>query len=145
MKLYLDMCCLKRPFDDQSDARIYMEALAVEAILQLCGEGQHELVTSDALRFENSRNPNAERKEFAEASLALAAQDQPHSIAVEQRAAAWQNVGVGLLDALHLASAEVAGVEVFATCDDVLLRRMTRMTARVRVLPVLDLFKELVP
>ena len=89
-----------------------MEALAVEAILQLCREGQHELVTSDALRIENSRNPNVQRKEFAEASLALAAHDLPHSAPLEQRAAVWQNAGVGLLDALHLASAEQAGAEI---------------------------------
>ena len=143
MRVYLDMCCLKRPFDDQSDARIQLESLAVDTILQMCGAGQHELVTSDALRFENSRNPNAQRREFAEASLALASQDQPHSVAVEQRAAVWQNAGVGLLDALHLASAEVASAEVFATCDDVLLKRAARVTAQLRVVSVLDLFKEL--
>jgi predicted nucleic acid-binding protein len=145
MKLYLDMCCLKRPFDDQSDPRILLEAQAVETILQLCRAGQHQLVTSDALRFENSRNPNAQRKEFAEASLSLAACDQPHSTALERRAAVWQNEGVGLLDALHLASAEQAGAEAFATCDDILLKRAARVSANLRVLAVLDLFKELVP
>lgn len=145
MKLYLDMCCLKRPFDDQSDARIHMEALAVEVILHLCREGRHELVTSDALHFENSRNPNAERKEFAAASLALSSHDLPHSVAVEAQAALWQKAGATLLDALHLASAELAGAEVFATCDDVLLRRAARVPAKVRVLPLLDLFRELVP
>jgi len=144
MKLYLDMCCLKRPFDDQSDARIHLEALAVGAILQLCREAQHELITSDALLFENSRNPNAQRKEFAQASLALAAHDLPHSPAVEQQALRWQNAGIGLLDALHLASAELAGAEVFATCDDMLLRRAARVTAKLRVLAILDLFRELV-
>jgi hypothetical protein len=145
MKLYLDMCCLKRPFDDQSDARIHMESLAVEAVLRLCLQGQQELVTSDALRFENSRNPNAERKEFATALLALAVHDYPHSSAVEVQAAVWQNVGVGLLDALHLASAELVGAEVFATCDDILLKRAARVSAKVRALPLLDLFRELVP
>jgi hypothetical protein len=144
MKLYLDMCCLKRPFDDQSDPRIQLEAQAVETILQLCRAGQHLLVTSDALRFENSRNPNAQRKEFAGASLALAACDQPHSAALEQRAGVWQNEGVGLLDALHLASAEQIGAEVFATCDDTLLKRAARVPANLRVLAVLDLVKELV-
>ena len=99
--------------------------MVVEAILQLCREGQHELVTSYALRIENSRNPNVQRKEFAEASLALAAHDLPHSAPLEQRAAVWQNAGVGLLDALHLASAEQAGAEVIATCDDMLMKWAT--------------------
>jgi hypothetical protein len=39
---------------------------------------------------------------------------------------------------------EACGAEVLATCDDVLLRRAARVTASLRVLAVLDLFKEVV-
>jgi len=69
MRLYLDMCCLKRPFDDQSRARVQLETLAVVAILHLCREGGAELLSSDALIFENSRNPNELRRELAEEVL----------------------------------------------------------------------------
>src|SRR6266446_1362410 len=79
MKLYLDLCCLKRPFDDQSQARIQLETLAIEAVLQLCRNGDHEVITSDDLRFENARNPNPERQQFAGDLLALAVEDVPHS------------------------------------------------------------------
>src|SRR5438045_2450934 len=78
MRIYLDMCCLKRPFDDQSDARIQLETTALAAILVVCNRGEHELFTSDALRFENSRNPNPERQEFAERVLAQAPHDIRH-------------------------------------------------------------------
>src|SRR3954454_2813819 len=104
MNLYLDLCSLKRPFDDQSDARVQMETTAVAAALVLCLRGNHALVTSAALRFENGRNPNLERRDFAARALALTAIDVPHDLPLEQRAAVWQNVGIGLLDALHLAS-----------------------------------------
>jgi len=33
MKIYLDACCLNRPFDEQSQERIRMEAEAVLIIL----------------------------------------------------------------------------------------------------------------
>jgi hypothetical protein len=33
MRIYLDMCCLKRPFDDQSQPRIRLETEAVLALL----------------------------------------------------------------------------------------------------------------
>lgn len=33
MRVYLDICCLKRPFDDQSQPRIHLEAEAVLALL----------------------------------------------------------------------------------------------------------------
>jgi hypothetical protein len=145
MKLYLDMCCLKRPFDDQTDARIQVETLALESLLQLCRIGEQEMIASDALRFENSRNPNSQRREFAEILFTLTAHDVPNSPAIEQRAQAWQNAGVPLLDALHLASAERAGADVFCTCDDVLLNRATRVPTVLRIVSLLDLFKELVP
>src|SRR5260370_4254118 len=91
MKVYRDMCCLKRPFDDESDARIQMETLAVEAVLQLCRDGHQDLIASDALRFENANNPNLQRQQFAEVLLALALHDQFHSPTLEQQAQIWQN------------------------------------------------------
>jgi hypothetical protein len=105
LKLYVDMCCLKRPFDDQSDARVQLEATALESVIQLCRDGTHTLVASDALRFENSRNPNPDRQMFARSLLDIAQMDVPNSAAVEERAKVWQNAGIELLDALHLASA----------------------------------------
>ncbi len=96
MKLYLDMCCLKRPFDDQSDARIQLETLAVESILQLCRDGAHELIVSDTLRFENERNPNAERQAFAQTLLGLGVVDLPHSAELEREAEKWQSAGMAL-------------------------------------------------
>jgi len=139
------MCCLKRPFDDQLATRVQVETQAVEAILVLCRDGRHELIASAALRFENGKNPNADRKAFADDLLDLARHQCPHSEAIEKRALEWQAVGVDLLDALHLASAEAAGADVFVTVDDVLLRKATRAQGPLRIAHVLDLFKELVP
>src|SRR5439155_14328464 len=72
VRIYLDMCCLKRPFDDQLATRVQVETQAVEAILILCRDGRHELIASAALRFENGKNPNADRKAFADDLLDLA-------------------------------------------------------------------------
>jgi hypothetical protein len=145
MKLYLDMCRLKRPFDDQSDTRVQMETTAVAAILVLCLRGEHAMLTSQALRFENSRNPNPERQEFATRALAEAKFDVPHGPDLERRAAVWQNVGVRLLDALHLASAEAGGADAFITADDVLLNRAARAQTGVRVVGLLEFFREIAP
>jgi hypothetical protein len=143
MKIYLDMCCMKRPFDDQSDARIQMETTALAAVLVVCHRGDHELFSSDALRFENSRNPNPQRQDFAARVLAGATHDVPNDTAIEQRAAMWQNVGIELLDALHLASAEIGEADAFATTDDVLLHRAARLSSNLRLLSLLDLFQEI--
>jgi predicted nucleic acid-binding protein len=145
MRIYLDMCCLKRPFDDQLDARISTETVAVDAVLHVCQENNHTLLSSDALRFENSRNPSEQRKEFAAALLAVEEESIPHTPAIEVRAAELEKAGFGLLDALHLASAESGSADVFITCDDSLLRKAQKGVLRVRVMSPGDLLKEISP
>lgn len=41
MKIYLDMCCLKRPFDNQSQPRIAMETSAILGVLAACESGNY--------------------------------------------------------------------------------------------------------
>ena len=53
MKLYLDLCCLNRPFDDLSQPKVNLEAQAVVLILEACQHGRHELFNSTALEVEN--------------------------------------------------------------------------------------------
>jgi hypothetical protein len=35
-KIYLDVCCLNRPFDDQTQPRIYLETQSVMTIINQC-------------------------------------------------------------------------------------------------------------
>ncbi|WGV24020.1 hypothetical protein [Halotia branconii] len=48
-KIYLDACCLNRPFDDQAQPRIYLEAQAVMTILSQCQSATWKLINSSAL------------------------------------------------------------------------------------------------
>lgn len=56
-RIYLDNCCLNRPYDDQSQLRISLETQAKIYIQNLVKTGQLELATSYVLQYENSRNP----------------------------------------------------------------------------------------
>jgi predicted nucleic acid-binding protein len=141
MKIYLDMCCLKRPFDDQGSARIQMETVSVLGILRLCQEGVAELISSDALLFENERNPNAMRRELTTHLLNLSKVRIANNPALESRALELEKIGVPLIDALHLASAE-ASADVFCTCDDELLRKARSLPLRVRVITPAALAEE---
>ena len=60
MRVYLDMCCLKRPFDDQSQPRIHLESEAVLALLGAAGE-KVEFLRGSALDLENDQNPILQR------------------------------------------------------------------------------------
>jgi len=43
-KVYFDVCCLNRPFDDQNQARIRLEAEAVLMMLNRCEAGDWEWI-----------------------------------------------------------------------------------------------------
>ena len=51
VKIYLDVCCLCRPFDDQLIPRIRNESEAVIAILNRCSLAW-ELIWSSAITYE---------------------------------------------------------------------------------------------
>ena len=53
MKLYLDLCCLNRPFDDQTQPRVNLEAQAVVLILEAAEKGRHLFCNSTVLVVEN--------------------------------------------------------------------------------------------
>ncbi len=57
----MDVCCLNRPFDDQSHDRIRIESEAVLAILNRCQQ-DWTLAGSEAIDYEISKIPDDERK-----------------------------------------------------------------------------------
>jgi predicted nucleic acid-binding protein len=122
-RVYLDTSVYNRPFDDQSQPRIWLETLACSLILQMIEEERIGLVTSSVVSYENSRNPFAERQTWVKQVMALAVEYQQVNKSIRERARILEGEGVKALDALHLACAESAGVHVFITCDDRLRRR----------------------
>jgi predicted nucleic acid-binding protein len=133
VRIYLDMCCLKRPFDEQRQDRVRREALAVMAIVQRAEQGRAELVRSAALRVENDLNPREDRRFAAALWLDGAAVDVPMSQQAEARARALAALGFAPLDALHVALAELAGAKWLATCDDRLIAVAKRCAADLHV------------
>lgn len=62
MRIYLDVCCLNRPFDDQSQVRIRLEAEAVILILSHFESGEWQWVSSEAVNQEVFQTPEPERR-----------------------------------------------------------------------------------
>jgi predicted nucleic acid-binding protein len=144
MKVYLDTCSLQRPLDDKLQLRIRLEAEAILSVLDLAKAGRIELVSSDVLLFEVSRNPLQARREFAQETIA----GFPHHIelteAITARAEELNRAGIKTLDSLHLASAEAEGVDAFCTCDDSFLTKAKREArGGLNVVSPLDLAEEL--
>ena len=117
-RIYLDLCCLKRPFADQRQERIRREAEAVAWILEQAENGSAIIVRSPALTIENDANPREDRRLAAAVWLQGSGLSIPHSPAIAKRARELNSLGFGVLDGLHLAYAEAAEARWFVTCDD---------------------------
>ncbi|MEA2462410.1 MAG: hypothetical protein QOJ98_157 [Acidobacteriota bacterium] len=121
--VYLDMCALKRPFDDARSERVRREAEAVARIFEEAENGRIQLVVSPAHRFENDRNPREDRRLATALWLQKAGRSIDVTPAVDERARLLSSLGFGPLDALHLAFAENAQARWFVTTDDRLIRK----------------------
>jgi predicted nucleic acid-binding protein len=116
--VYLDVCCLKRPFDDQRSSRVQLETLAIAAIVERAEGGTVRLVKSPAHVFENERNPREDRRLATALWLDGAHLEVPLTDRVASRARELGLLGFGVLDALHTAFAEEAGAAWLVTTDD---------------------------
>jgi hypothetical protein len=95
--------------------------------------GEVQWISSEALIDEINRNPNLERRLENAALLNLANE----TIQVDQMAASramnLEAAGYGAFDALHLACAEVAQVDVLLTTDDGFVRKASRRDGNPRM------------
>lgn len=55
--VYLDVCCLNRPFNDQTQDRIRLESAAVLTVLKRVGYGRLLLIGSTAIQAEIEQEP----------------------------------------------------------------------------------------
>ena len=107
MRLYIDLNCFNRPFDDQGQERIRRETEAIYGILRRIVEGDDTLLWSWVLNYENVGHPKPDRRDKialwkgrAEKSVVLSTNRQERARQIAQQ-------GIPALDAAHLASARL--------------------------------------
>ncbi len=129
----MDVCALNRPFDDERQERIRIEAEAVKTILLFVGTGELMAVNSGAIEFEIDRMTDSDR--HAEMSLMVNSFSEFVLVGEPERhrGKVLESLGFGQMDAVHLACAEKARVDVFLTTDDDLLRKAAKHAKSIRV------------
>lgn len=125
MRIYLDNCCYNRPYDDQSQLRISLEAQAKMHIQSMIRNDELELVTSFMLTFENSKNRIEEKRNaitaFMESYSSVYVGSEWRE-KVDLIANEIMSTGVKSADALHTACAILAHCDYMLTIDDRLLK-----------------------
>ena len=133
MKIYLDNCCLNRPFDDLSQERVYFETEAILTIISRCINGEWELISSSVLDYEISKIPDLERLENVRKLCAVAKTNINLTEEMKSRAARFMEHGIKSFDSLHLAVSEIGGADIFLTTDDNLLRAAGKLELKIRI------------
>jgi len=126
VKIYLDTSVYNRPFDDQSQPRIWLETMAFFIILQLIETEKAELIISSVIEFENDKNPFAERRLWVNSCLNLFKKEIILNTLIRKRGREMEKQGIKPVDALHLACAESGKADYFMTCDDKIVKHYQR-------------------
>jgi predicted nucleic acid-binding protein len=130
-RVYLDTSTYNRPFDDQTQPKIFLETQAVIIILQMVEVKAVELISSSVLEYENSRNRYSIKQEAMNRYLQLAELRQEVDEEICKRAEELEKDGLKAIDALHVACAEAVNSDYFITCDKRLINRCSKLTMKV--------------
>ena len=133
MKIYMDVCSYNRPFDNQEQDRIYLEAEAVLSILNYCHKGGWTLIGSNIIDFEVSKMANPSKKEKVMELCSIASEKVVATSEIEKRAVEIQQIGIKPFDSFHIALAESAGADIFLTTDDKLIKLSNKILLNVKV------------
>ncbi|MBD3340385.1 MAG: PIN domain-containing protein [Candidatus Lokiarchaeota archaeon] len=133
MRIYLDACCLNRPFDDQSQHRIRLESEAVLITIDSIYRNNWEWVSSEALIIELDKTPDLEKRKFLLELLNNANTTVEINENEIKRAIEIEKLGFKSFDALHISCAESANVDMFLTTDNKLLKLAKRKSNKIKI------------
>ncbi len=145
-RIYLDVCCLNRPFDDQSQVRIRLESEAIILILRKFDTGEWRWLGSAVIDYEVERTPNIDRRRRVRELVRQAEEHVLVDASIVQRSQDLKAMGFKTYDALHIACAEHAQADVFLSTDDQLVQvaALNARELRVHVANPLNWLKEVI-
>ena len=126
-KVYLDVCTLCRPFDDQRLMRIRLETDAYYLIIKAVQNGELRMIVSP-VHIEEIRSiaDHQERSELLALLEKFGTMAECDSSKTRGRAEYFCSRGFGITDAAHVAFAEECS-DFFISCDDRLIRKCRRL------------------
>ena len=131
--IYLDVCCLNRPFDDWRQDRIRLEGQTILDIFQRFYSEEWKLVSSEAIEAELNRMVNLDKLDRIIKLLQVAENKIILTDEIDKRSKEIEKLGFGLYDSFHIACAETAKVDVLLTTDDRLLKKAIKYSHFLKV------------
>jgi len=123
IRVYLDNCCLNRPFDDQSQLTVRLETEAKLPVQELVVENVLSLVWSFVLDYENAMNIDDTVKAQIALWRNIASVRCGLDEAVKTKARNLMKLGLKQMDAAHIACAIRGKADFFLTVDKRILNK----------------------
>lgn len=125
MRIYLDMCCYNRQFDEKNSEKIILEADAIMHVRNEIRNKNLELATSFILHYENDKKINQDMKIAIEKFFKTNSKiyiGVDFSEKLSKLVKKIMQTGIKMNDAYHIASAILAECDYFLTVDYRLLK-----------------------
>ena len=137
--IYLDYNCFQRRFDDSSQMRIQMEALACQELFNRAEAQKISIAWSFMHEDETLLCPFPERRDFVlELSTICQTRIAPEETIYSLAQILIQQGKFSAKDILHVACAIHAQAKFFLTCDDALLRQTKKLALSLEVMNPVD-------
>lgn len=138
MKIYMDVCCFNRPFDDQTQLKIRLETEAKLFVQQQILSGEYDLVWSYILDLENRCNPYEEKRHAIQAWKDIAGEYCAETEQIVEYAESLYRLGIKPKDALHISCAVHSNCDYFITTDKKLLNTPVKEIPTVSPIGFID-------
>ena len=126
-RIYLDICTLCRPFDNQSMMRIRLETDAYYLILKSIQDGTFDIIVSPVHFKEIEAIEDIyERIELTVLLNRYGKKPSFQLKEIRKRIEDLYSLNFGIADAAHVAFAEISA-DYFITCDDKLLKKVRKL------------------
>jgi predicted nucleic acid-binding protein len=138
--VYLDNCCNSRLFDGDPSPKVSAQADKIRRIINNRKKDGYVIIGSFAGEAEIRKIPDDEKRRTAEQSYRESIDDNIKlSAQIRVRADNLELMGLGKMDAAHLAAAEAAKADYLLTTDEKFIRKCrNRNITAVKVIDPLD-------
>jgi len=141
-KLYLDTCCYNRPFDDQEQDKIRIEAEAVLSIIARGELGQLDILKSGVIFDEILAIPYPDKQSKVLNLYGSASPSLSYHQVIGDLALDFHQKGLGAYDATHLAYAKHYHADVLLTTDRKFINTVRNLDLDIPVLNPLTYMTE---
>ena len=146
MKLYFDICCYSRFYDDQGQVKIYIESEAILNIINIAKQNNYEIMGSPALDLEIEQIDKVEKREkikyFYNQTIT---QKNDYNENIYKRVKELsEKTNIRTLDSFHLAFAENLKIDFLLTTDARFEKACSRMDLNIKVINPIKYLMEVI-